>query len=382
MPCIATNLELLANDQDACSPFLYWAAPIAVPAGPRDLAEACGSAALSLSPWPYGENGENSRHVWSIQTSATTRTTADVAHSITPLVRLVHDIVGRAVAEARGDHRHPERRLGTNWARYCIVACGDTARGLEEPASVASVIVQRHRQLPSFWGQCVGTGVVSGFGRTLDKPYTYRILTPPWGDQSFPEKLGELAYQTLRRMILDKALRSGGAVVEGRLAEELNISRTPMREALLRLEGEGLLVRAGARSYSVRFVSVQEYFQAMKVREMLEVEAVGLAVGKIEKKHGQQEQAHWQVDDQIHTLMARAGGNDVLARTIDIVRTNSRLFELATPFNRIEEDRVEHLAILEACLAEDVELARNAMRTHLQNLRRFVIERLAEGSYG
>ncbi|WP_343664855.1 GntR family transcriptional regulator [Paraburkholderia tropica] len=212
---------------------------------------------------------------------------------------------------------------------------------------------------------------------------------------SSSEKLGELAYQTLRRMILDKALRSGGAVVEGRLAEDLKISRTPMREALLRLEGEGLLVRAGARSYSVRFVSVQEYFQAMKVREMLEVEAVGLAVGKIDKKQlqalikktralssGQQEQAHWQVDDQIHTLMARAGGNEVLARTIDIVRTNSRLFELATPFNRIEEDRAEHVAILEACLAEDADLARSAMRTHLQNLRRFVLERLAEGSVG
>ncbi|WP_434114144.1 GntR family transcriptional regulator [Paraburkholderia caffeinilytica] len=211
---------------------------------------------------------------------------------------------------------------------------------------------------------------------------------------SSPEKLGELAYQTLRRMILDKALRSGGPVVEGRLAEELNISRTPMREALLRLEGEGLLVRAGARSYSVRFVSAQEYFQAMKVRELLEAEAIGLAIGKIDKKivqqlikkikalsSGQQEQAHWQLDDQVHTMMARASGNDVLAHMIDLVRTNSRLFELVTPFNRIEEDRAEHLAILEAYLADDAEASRAAVRTHLQNLRRFVLDRLAEGTY-
>jgi DNA-binding GntR family transcriptional regulator len=208
------------------------------------------------------------------------------------------------------------------------------------------------------------------------------------------EKLGELAYQTLRRMILDKALRSGGPVVEGRLAEELNISRTPMREALLRLEGEGLLVRAGARSYSVRFVSVQEYFQAMKVRELLETEAVGLAIGKLDKsdvqqlikkikalRSGQQEQAHWQVDDQVHTMMARASGNEVLARTIDLVRTNSRLFELVTPFNRIEEDRAEHLAILEAYMDDDAERARSAVRAHLQNLRRYVLDRLAEGTY-
>lgn len=209
-----------------------------------------------------------------------------------------------------------------------------------------------------------------------------------------PEKLGDLAYHALRRMILDKALRSGGPVVEGRLAEELNISRTPMREALLRLEGEGLLVRAGARSYSVRFVSAQEYFQAMKVRELLEAEAIGLAIGKIEKKvvqqlikkikalgSGQQEQTHWQLDDQVHSMMARASGNDVLAHMIDLVRTNSRLFELVTPFNRIEEDRAEHLAILEAYLADDAEASRAAVRQHLQNLRRFVLERLAEGTY-
>jgi len=208
------------------------------------------------------------------------------------------------------------------------------------------------------------------------------------------ENLGELAYQTLRRMILEKALRSGGPVVEGRLAEELKISRTPMREALLRLEGEGLLVHTGARSYSVRVVKVEEYFQAMKVRELLEAEAIGLAIGKIDKRlvqqlvkklkslgSGQQEQAHWQIDDQVHTLMARGSGNEVLARTIAVVRTNSRLFELVTPFNRIEEDRAEHLAILDAYLSDDAEGARAAMRTHLLNLRRYVLDRLAEGTY-
>ncbi|WP_286786584.1 MULTISPECIES: GntR family transcriptional regulator [Pseudomonas] len=208
-----------------------------------------------------------------------------------------------------------------------------------------------------------------------------------------PEKLGELAYQTLRRMILEKALRSGGPVVEGRLIEELNISRTPLREALLRLEGEGLLVRAGARSYSVRFVSAQEYFQTMKVRELLETEAIGLSIGKIDKRvieqlvkklkslgKGQQEPAHWQIDDQVHTMYAQASGNPVLARLIEQVRTHSRLFELVSPFNRIEEDRAEHLAILEAYLSGDADAARAAVRTHLQNLRLFVLDRISEGA--
>lgn len=208
-----------------------------------------------------------------------------------------------------------------------------------------------------------------------------------------PEKLGELAYQTLRRMILEKTLRSGGPVVEGRLVDELKISRTPLREALLRLEGEGLLVHSGARSYSVRSVTALEYFQIMKVRELLETEAISLSINKIERtkveeliekinglSRGQQEQAHWEVDDQLHTMFALASGNPMLARLVEQTRTQSRLFELISPFHRIEEDRHEHLAILQAWLSGDKDAVREAMRTHLQNLSGYVLRRLTEGN--
>ncbi|MEN3751703.1 GntR family transcriptional regulator [Mangrovibacter sp. SLW1] len=207
------------------------------------------------------------------------------------------------------------------------------------------------------------------------------------------EKLGELAYQTLRRMILEKTLHSGGAVVEGRLVEELNISRTPLREALLRLEGEGLLVRSSARSYSVRFISAQEYFQIMKVRELLETEAIALSINKIEPdvinqlidrvqslSAGQPEQAYWDVDDTVHTLFAQHSGNTVLARMIEQARTQSRMFELITPFNRIEEDREEHLAILNAWKTGNASTASEAVRAHIRNLSAFVLKRITEGN--
>ncbi|ORM90278.1 transcriptional regulator [Pantoea cypripedii] len=211
--------------------------------------------------------------------------------------------------------------------------------------------------------------------------------------QTSAEKLGEVAYQMLRRMILEKTLRSGGAVVEGRLVEELNISRTPLREALLRLEGEGLLVRSSARSYSVRFISAQEYFQIMKVRELLETEAIALSINKIDAgvidqlaeqvqslSAGQPEQAYWDVDDTVHTLFAQHSGNAVLARMIEQARTQSRMFELITPFNRIEEDREEHLAILHAWKSGDAAAASLAVRTHLRNLSTFVMKRITEGN--
>jgi DNA-binding GntR family transcriptional regulator len=70
-------------------------------------------------------------------------------------------------------------------------------------------------------------------------------------------------------------------LVEGRLAERLQMSRTPLREALLRLEGEGLLVRANTRSYAVRRITASHYFQCLQVRERLESQAVCLAMGRV-----------------------------------------------------------------------------------------------------
>ena len=88
---------------------------------------------------------------------------------------------------------------------------------------------------------------------------------------------------------------------------------------------------------------------------------------------------HWEADDQVHTLFARHCGNPVLAGMIDQARTQSRLFELVTPFNRIEEDRQEHLAILEGWKSGDAETARHAVSQHLRNLSAFVLKRLSEG---
>ncbi len=205
-----------------------------------------------------------------------------------------------------------------------------------------------------------------------------------------PINLGDLAYHTIRQLILQRELPGGSAVVEGRLAEELNISRTPMREALVRLEGEGLLVRAGARSYSVRTVKASEHFQSLQVREWLESKAIELAIGKIPKDKisdlreriealkdsNHQEPIHWQVDDMLHMLCPEASGNVVLARLIAQARVSNRLFELMDPFGRVDDDRAEHLAILDALEAGDAEAAKRALATHFKNLGDYVMKRV------
>ncbi|WP_456316593.1 GntR family transcriptional regulator [Teichococcus cervicalis] len=132
-------------------------------------------------------------------------------------------------------------------------------------------------------------------------------------------------------MIRDRRLRGGETVVEQRLAETLGISRTPLREALQRLEGEGLVVKAANRSFVVRHVDLAEYLHSLKVREILEPEAAALAVGHIPmgRLHAIRAEAvelhaaaththeHWVSDDHVHRIYAAHCGNEVMARLIE-----------------------------------------------------------------
>ena len=204
--------------------------------------------------------------------------------------------------------------------------------------------------------------------------------------------LTDRAYAVVRRLILQRELSGGEVLVEGRLAERLHMSRTPLREALLRLEGEGLLVRANARSYAVRRITASHYFQCLQVRERLESQAVSLAMGRVPADEvtalrknilaldsSQQGSSHWQADDEIHALFARASGNAMLAETIAHLRVLCRLFEVVDPFNRIEDDRTEHLAILDAYVAGKEKAAEDAVVAHLRNLGRYTLSRLSNG---
>jgi DNA-binding GntR family transcriptional regulator len=195
--------------------------------------------------------------------------------------------------------------------------------------------------------------------------------------------LADQAHARLRRLILTRELPGGTFVVEGKLAEQLSISRTPMREAILRLAAEGLLVKQGSRSFAVRRVMPTEFFQSMRMREVLECEAIRLSMGKIPLKTVEgvrrdiahlanapsQDRAHWDADDRIHLMFPEASGNAVLAGLIRQLREITRLFEISSPFLRVKEDGAEHLDVLTAYVTGDTEAAMAAMRAHLRNLQ-------------
>jgi DNA-binding GntR family transcriptional regulator len=213
-------------------------------------------------------------------------------------------------------------------------------------------------------------------------------------DAAFPPEdtagynLSNLAHRAVTDMIRGRRIKGGEIIVEAKLAEVLGISRTPLREALQRLEGEGLVVKSANRSFMVRHVDLGEYLQSLKVREILEGEAAAISCGRIEPrklKDARQEirqlmaatnyhtDAHWKSDDTVHGLFIDACGNAVMGQMIRSLRVTTRLFEIARLAARVGPDSEEHVAILDALEANDPKGARKAAQAHIRSLSKFAL---------
>lgn len=202
------------------------------------------------------------------------------------------------------------------------------------------------------------------------------------------QTLAQTAYEAVLKRILDGTLAAGGPISEGRLAGDLGLSRTPLREAIGRLEGEGLMMRAG-RSVTVRVLSLRDYLEVLHMRRLLECEAAGMAAAsmpaetiaalraRVMAMDGDVSSAdHWEVDNAIHDGIARATGSALLARTVADLRRQTRMFGRDRIPGRFEAGREEHLRLLDALAARDADAAVAAMREHLDNAKNAIIAEL------
>ncbi|NWJ23671.1 GntR family transcriptional regulator [Rhizobium sp. Td3] len=196
-------------------------------------------------------------------------------------------------------------------------------------------------------------------------------------------KLAALAYNAVSDMIRHRRLRGGQVITEARLAETLGVSRTPLREALQRLEGEGMVHKGDGRKYVVRQVDIGEYIQSLKLRILIEPEA---AVQAIEAIPGRQlvevrreiddlmgatayhTDAHWFSDDRLHNLIIDYCGNDVMAGVLRGLRSTTRLFEIGNLKDRLTPDSTEHLVIVTALQNKDADAVRASVASHVESL--------------
>ncbi|HET9000304.1 MAG TPA: GntR family transcriptional regulator [bacterium] len=202
------------------------------------------------------------------------------------------------------------------------------------------------------------------------------------------KNIRELLFNHLRHLIITGRLETGQKLIEEDLAEQFKVSRTPVREAIRKLEIEGLVRYQSRRGVIVTGFSRQDIDEIYATREVLEGLAARLAaqhatdeelseLGRLLEQINEASQANnFERAAQIHTqfdeLLYRMGRNrrlvGILTQYAEYIE-HGKMISL-TRHGRADEIRAEHAAMFEAIAGRDPDAAEQAARLHVANARR------------
>ncbi|MFD6528664.1 GntR family transcriptional regulator [Streptomyces sp. NPDC060184] len=202
-----------------------------------------------------------------------------------------------------------------------------------------------------------------------------------------PPPAAERVYSHVKEAVLDRRYEGGTLLTEGDLAEAVGVSRTPVREALLRLEVEGLIKLYPKKGALVLAVSAQEIADVIETRLLVEEFAARKAVpasprliGRLEELLAEQatlaragDLAAVSVADRcFHAEIVRNAGNQILSRLYDQLRDRQLRMGVAVMEahpGRIATNITEHTELLEAIRSGDAEAAAEVVRRHVGRVR-------------
>jgi len=206
-------------------------------------------------------------------------------------------------------------------------------------------------------------------------------------------RLRERAYEVIKEAILKLELAPGQPINEAELAGQLNVSRTPIRDALLQLEAEGFVVIQPFRGAFVAELTAQDTLDVFALRELLECAAVSHAAQRFDAQEIaalqewvlQMEQALDQgrlseystLSDQFHRRIIDRFGNRRVTHVLNNLSDHiKRLRTMALLVSPSREFLKDYRAILEGIQAHNPAAAEKAMKAHLNRvLRTLVSER-------
>lgn len=196
-------------------------------------------------------------------------------------------------------------------------------------------------------------------------------------------RLSERAYDHVRRGILSGDIPVGSIISDGQVADELGMSKTPVRQALRLLAQEGLLETGPRRQLVVRGVSAEQRAEVREVREALEGIAVAhacrsMAIDDVDQlrlnlfrqrraAEAGDDAAFIELDEQFHLALASGAGLATLERLLAQLRGFVRLMRVGTARaeGHLFEVLAEHERILDAVEKRDETAALAALREHL-----------------
>jgi DNA-binding GntR family transcriptional regulator len=195
----------------------------------------------------------------------------------------------------------------------------------------------------------------------------------------------EVAYATIKSDILAFRLKPLDALSEAHLAQQLGMSRTPIREAIRKLEQEGLIWFARHKGAFVSPISLDDVLEIYLLREILEGAAAGLAAQRIDLAQVESLmdklrlvdasdsevdiKQMTELDSSVHAAILRAAGQTRLSSFVKALNEQAIRMRYIGIFARPRGNRDELIAVVKALHKRDSAGAEAAMRTHIRIAR-------------
>jgi len=199
--------------------------------------------------------------------------------------------------------------------------------------------------------------------------------------------LADTVYGALRQAILEREFDPGEPLTEGELCRRFRVSRTPVREALAKLERDHLVRVVPKKGAFVRTLSHDEIRDLYEVREALEALAVRLAAPRVAREELEDFEARFRelrargprlsytevrpLGEEFHRFLLKRAENAALAQVLEQMREQVRAvwtMSIVAP-RRVKALVGEHLAIIDALKRGDTRRAERLMTLHIRRVR-------------
>lgn len=196
-------------------------------------------------------------------------------------------------------------------------------------------------------------------------------------------------YEAIFAQLMSLKIAPGARITVDNLVRELNVSQTPIREALGRLEGEGLVIKTHLIGFSAApQITLRRFDELYQLRLLLEpdsaaraaiamdddkLSALREAAGVMGRREGGDERLRYSTfarqDAMFHDKILEIAGNELIRETLNHQHTHFHIFRLMFHSRVTEEALDEHEALLAALEGGDSSAAERAMRIHLEHSR-------------
>jgi len=208
-----------------------------------------------------------------------------------------------------------------------------------------------------------------------------------------PPRLGEEVYNAIYAQLMSLKIPPGGRISVDNLVRELGVSQTPIREALSRLEAQGLVLKTHLVGYSAASQMDRRRFEQLyELRMLLEPYAAAqaaqhmsdAAIANLKRLAGEMEPTgkedprsaysrFAQRDSEFHDLIAQGAGNELVQDSLARLHIHVHLFRLFYHSLATSEASIEHGEIINAIDARNAVAAEKAMRVHIEKSKaRFI----------